>query len=357
MIAALSAVWIEALGYLAILAVALRFSRRWSWTARPSWRANGGLLLLLVLLAYAATIWHYGIQVVVRPSGAPSGSTFSDQWWWHLTAILGILTALSTVAQAVTSQRIAREQQWKALQHENERSRAELASLRADLNPALLSGALAAIRAQVHDNPVAAEHGVTQLGNVLQYVLRLDRRRAAGLHRAEGSLESTVADAPVSFEEEWQAVNALFELEALAFGADVAIAHHIEEDVWICRIPPFVLFPLIEGALAWIRTSPVLASNDRPPALMVIARLGEDDTTLQIVVRAFRGEAPGDDLQFDADSSLGVVRRRLSAYSIGSTLAVKSVGSRELCMDLNIPVDQDTSILVAPPLLHISAPS
>jgi LytS/YehU family sensor histidine kinase len=109
-------------------------------------------------------------------------------------------------------------------------AKAQLAALRAPLNPHFLFNALHAVAAMVPDGS-SAEEAVERLGGLLRYTL-------------DESGSDTVA-----LEEEWRFTRDYLALEQLRFDAPLRVVADLPHDLLACRIPPFTLQPLVENAV------------------------------------------------------------------------------------------------------------
>ena len=168
------------------------------------------------------------------------------------------------------------------------RAEAELASLRAHLNPHFLFNALHSVMALLHADVKDAERAIERLADLFQYVLRLDREHVE----------------VVPLEDEWQFTQSYLWLEQLRMGDRLRVDAEMDDEVGACLIPPFTLQPLVENA---IRHG--LAPRREGGELRIIAHEREGRVLLEV---HDNGVGASPEL---SDSGIGVraVRQRLVA--------------------------------------------
>lgn len=109
---------------------------------------------------------------------------------------------------------------------------AELRALRAQVDPHFLYNSLNSISALTSSDPAAARHMCLLLADFLRSTLRVSTQERITL--AE---ELTLAERFLS-------------IEQVRFGSRLLVERHVDEDVSECRVPPLVLQPLLENAVA-----------------------------------------------------------------------------------------------------------
>lgn len=150
-------------------------------------------------------------------------------------AVIGFILygVVAGVSYAVRGVLRSRDLLVAAERAERLRAQAELAALRAHINPHFFFNTLHSVSRLLRANPAAAETALERLSDLFRYVLRLDR------HRVE----------LVTFEEEWEFTRSYLWLEQLRMGARLQIDACIGEDALECAVPPFTLQPLVENAV------------------------------------------------------------------------------------------------------------
>jgi signal transduction histidine kinase len=181
-------------------------------------------------LAWAGMIW---ISWVLR-SGMPKATVDLGRFMgWQILSGFWLYGIIASVSYAVRSARAAREAQVELVRAERARAQAELSALRAHLSPHFLFNTLHSLTGMTHDDPPGARHALQRLGDLLHYVLRLDR----------------TGEQLVPLEEEWTFVRAFLDLERLRFGDRLQLTEEVDQEVLDCLVPPFVLQPSVENAV------------------------------------------------------------------------------------------------------------
>ena len=188
---------------------------------------------------------------------------------------------------------------------------AELASIRQQLQPHFLFNTLNSINALLAIDPLQARNMVIQLSQFLRESLKQDDTRLQ------------------TFREEIGLINLYLEIEKVRFGERLDIQVNYDADADECRVPPFILQPLIENAIKFgvygqlnkviIRVSAKLEEN----FLLIRIRNPFDPTE----------QNPGKGTGFGLDS----VRRRLLLLFGRNDLLVTSVDSGNFNVSMKIP--------------------
>lgn len=182
-----------------------------------------------------------------------------------------------------------KSEQLKAVQLRSKWLEARLGTLRGQLNPHFFFNSLNAIVALIHTDPDRAERLVTELGALLRRSL------------TESHHEFTTVKEEIAFVERYLAV-----MKA-RYEDRLNVRLHLEAGVLDCRIPTFLLVPLVENAIKH--------GVARVPGADTVEIVGRrDGAYLQFMVRnraAAGGAGPAD----SADGGLGLrnLRRRLTA--------------------------------------------
>jgi signal transduction histidine kinase len=150
---------------------------------------------------------------------------------WECLVYSWLYGLLAGVAYALRAQERLRAGALAAARAEALAMDAQLRALRAQLNPHFLFNALHSLGALVHHDRAGAEEALDRLGELLRYALD----EAAG---------DTVALA-----EEWAFVRNYLALETLRLGPRLRVEAELDEEALECRVPPFVLQPLVENAV------------------------------------------------------------------------------------------------------------
>jgi signal transduction histidine kinase len=117
---------------------------------------------------------------------------------------------------------------------------AQLQMLRYQLNPHFLFNALNSLRGLIAEDPSRAEVMVTELADVLRYSL------------------SRAGEADVALREELEALRAYVALEKVRFEERLQVEWDVAPAALDCRVPGFLLHPLVENAVKYgMETGPL----------------------------------------------------------------------------------------------------
>src|SRR5262245_49128287 len=144
-----------------------------------------------------------------------------------------IYLVLAGMSYALGNAERVRAESERAARAEALRAQAELAALRAQLNPHFLFNTLHSVIGLVVQDPPTAQAALERLGDMLRYALRIHR---------DG------VDA-VGLREEWEFVATYLDLEKLRLGDRLRLALDADPDVFDSLVPPFCLQPLVENAV------------------------------------------------------------------------------------------------------------
>lgn len=144
-----------------------------------------------------------------------------------LTAFLLLGVWLYIMVAAVTYATLAAERTAYA---EFLAARAQLATLRAQLNPHFLFNALHSVMHLIPIEPARAAQAAEQLGDLLRHSIEEDRDL-------------------VTLAEEWRFVERYLDIERLRFGERLHVETDIADDATHAAIPSFALLTLVENAV------------------------------------------------------------------------------------------------------------
>lgn len=192
------------------------------------------IALAVAVILYAAAWTTFVTLSVVRyapPDAAAMYMKFGMLWQF----VTGLLLGAAVVGACALVHNVAqlREQQARAAKAEALHARAELAALRAQLQPHFLFNALHSIAAVLRSDPRGAEHAIEQLGSMLRYALGVQR---------DDREEVTVA-------EELEFVRAYLAIEQLRLGDRLRCEENIDPEALECAVLAFTLQPLVENAV------------------------------------------------------------------------------------------------------------
>jgi two-component system, LytTR family, sensor kinase len=173
----------------------------------------------------------------------------------YAATLLGWSALYFGLKQARASQ-AAREQ---ALKADALAQAARLTSLRHQLQPHFLFNALGSIRALVEEDPVRARRVVTEVADFLRFSL------------VEGSRAS------VPLAEELAMVRSYLAIEAVRFEEKLQVRFEVQPGVETCRVPAFLLQPLVDNAVKH-----GMASGSLPVQVTVRAQAHGDTLRLEV---------------------------------------------------------------------------
>jgi two-component system, LytTR family, sensor kinase len=208
-------------------------TRRVPWPERRPARFIAVHFVSVIVFASAWTGWEY---LMMGEAGRARTGTFVLThmvlpWQWVLGVLLyGVIAAAS---YAVRGTLTARDLRTAAERSEKLRAQAELAVLRAHINPHFLFNTLHSVTTLLRGDPARAEAGLERLSDLFRYVLRLDRQRVE----------------LVTLEDEWQFAESYLWLERMRMGDRLTVDASLDDDALACAVPPFTLQPLVENAV------------------------------------------------------------------------------------------------------------
>lgn len=183
-----------------------------------------------------ALIWMGWELLWLGPTGPLQAPTY-EMWRYVLPwqALLGYLFygVLAGVSYAARGLLRARDLRLTAERAERLRAQAELAALRAHINPHFLFNTLHAVMQLQREGGVRAEQALERLADLFGYVLRLER------HRVD----------LVTLEDDWQFASSYLWLERMRLGSRLRVEAALDDDALSCAVPPFTIQPLVENAV------------------------------------------------------------------------------------------------------------
>ncbi|MFN2564442.1 MAG: sensor histidine kinase [Gemmatimonadaceae bacterium] len=257
------------------------------------------LLTLHALLAVAySTAWSASILAMISvdaPESVRADYVRYSMGWQFVSGLMvyGVIAGVSTAARAWER---LREQEQAAARSEALRVRAELEALRAQLDPHFIFNTLHSLMALVRSDQRAAEDAVERFGDLLRYVLDVNRERRD---------EAPLAD-------EWAFVRSYLALERLRLGPRLSVSEDVDPDLLDCRVPTFALQPLVENAIRH-----AIAPRARGGTLTLVARADGDDR----IVLEVRDDGPGTTREHALSANgvgLRVLRQRLDVLYRGA---------------------------------------
>ena len=189
----------------------------------PFFLRHVALSLLFSLCWIAAVVLVRNVGAVLTDGSWPNQYPPLFIVRWHVLAGVMIYAAIASSVYAVQIAARSRE----------DRRRAELKALRAQLSPHFLFNTLHTIMALFRSRPAAAEGALETFADLMRYALN---------HDALPSSRSTVRD-------DWAFTEAYLELEAMRLDDRLRTEVDIDPATLDCLVPPLLIQPLVENAV------------------------------------------------------------------------------------------------------------
>lgn len=219
-----------AMGPAALMGVGVwALSRRMEW----NWRSRRFLVLhalsLTAFVAVYATSWIWPDVVAGRRAAALAALRSSPILVWNLLMGTWLYLVVTGFSYAIRAQRRARAVEAAAAEARLLAQQAQLAALRARINPHFLYNALHSVGALVGLDPRRADQALERLGDLLRYVLD--------------------AGDEVPFRREWAFIQDYLAFEQLRLGDRLRVESDVDPATAAVLAPPLVLQPLVENAV------------------------------------------------------------------------------------------------------------
>jgi hypothetical protein len=216
----------------------------------------------------------------------------------------GVLLYLLAVAlfYVLLAQEEFREAEQRALEARVQARDAELRALKAQVNPHFLFNSLHSISALTSSDPKRAREMCIALADFLRATLGLGEK------------------ALIPLEEELSLIHSFLAVEKIRFGNRLQMEEQVDQEVLNCMVPPLILQPLIENAVAH-----GIANLTEGGVIRLQASYRREESSVSIdVENSFDPEAPA---RRKSGVGLANVRRRLDTrYGNAATFSVDKNG-------------------------------
>jgi hypothetical protein len=279
-------------GFLAL--AALRWSRRIDRgdPAAPGllrrYALRGVLLVCLAAPAKTLLIW-IDAALIEGQSYEPNAIM---AWHFFLSAVIYVTVA--AISHAWVIARRLREEEAHAVRADALRARAEIAALRAQINPHFLFNTLHSVLGLVRRDPAQAEAALEKLGDLMRYATQVHRNGVDW----------------VALRQERDFVETYLNLESIRLGDRLRVVSRLDDDALDRQVPTFSLQPLVENA---VRHG--VAPRAEGGEISMIARLETDGRLRLQVDNDGIGRASDPD---EGGLGLRVLRERLDALYRGA---------------------------------------
>ena len=251
---------------------------------------RGVVLVLLTAPAKSILVW---IDTVIVASAQYQFSPGIIAWHFFLSAL--IYVTVSAISNAWLIAQRLREEEAHAVRADALRARAEIAALRAQLNPHFLFNTLHSVLGLVRRDPAQAEAALEKLGDLMRYATRVHR------HGVDW----------VALRHERDFVETYLDLEAIRLGDRLRVVRRFDEAALDQLVPTFSLQPLVENA---VRHG--IAPRAEGGEISIAARVEPGGQRLELeVCNDGNGPAPESE---DGGLGLRVLRERLEALYRGA---------------------------------------
>ena len=299
--------------FFTVLPAALLGLLVWKLASRFSWTGTGRVRFFAVHMICAVVYglaWS-GITLAQIAIFAPANilQIFIERalGWQMMMGILmyGMITGVAYVVQV--TERLAEQRMLT--------SRAELQTLRAQLNPHFLFNTLHSITSLAQQDGAQAEEALVRFGSLLRYVLDSSRR--------------TGEDA--TLEEELTFVRGYLGIEKMRLGDRLQVSEDIDPEALECVIPVLTLQPIVENAIEH-----GIAPRARGGKISITARM--DDGRLSVVVN---DDGVGADVKNISGSNgigLSLVKRRLGLrFAERAAMKIDTSEGNGMTVTLSLP--------------------
>jgi signal transduction histidine kinase len=267
----------------------------WDWRSRSFYAVHG--IAMIVYSVVYATSWMWPDLARLQFAAALAALRTSPVLVWNLLMGSWLYLLVAGLSYAIRAHRRIRTEEAALADARLLAQQAQLAALRAQINPHFLFNALHSVGALVTTDPARADEALECLGDLLRYALGTEDE--------------------VLFSQEWKFTQDYLAFEQLRLGERLRVNTEADAAGLTTLVPPLILQPLVENAVRH-------GIADRPDGGCVAVSARVEDARLVLRVRDDgNGGSPG------SGDGLGIssVRRRLAAayggratFSIGPTV-------------------------------------
>jgi two-component system, LytTR family, sensor histidine kinase AlgZ len=312
--------WFDTLVFLLPLLLVYAFICLSAWyVCRAMPLATSSVKSVLAASALAATIagglWIAITEVWLSmlgslPSFASVADLYDEQTPFLFSAAVLVFLLVLSVHYVLLAFEAVREAEHHQLQLQVLTRDAELRALRAQIDPHFLYNSLNSISALTTADPPGARRMCLLLGDFLKNTLKV-----SALDR-------------IPMADELALIDGFLGIEQVRFGSRLRVERNVDEGALQCRVPPLVLQPLMENAVA----HGIARLIEGGVVRLTIARRGD---RVSIVVENPRD--PDDAPARKGGVGLDNVRRRLAATFPGSARMDATATDDQFRVDIELP--------------------
>ncbi len=261
----------------------------WQITGRVSWNGRSIAFYAIhagAIVLYSAIYSSYWVWLDLvngRFEQVAVGLRTSPVQNWNLLMGSWLYLMVAGLSYAVRANRQIRTQEAAAAQARQLAQQAQLAALRAQINPHFLFNALHSVGALITSDPVRADAALERLGDLLRYALG--------------------AEDEVPFQREWRFVEDYLAFEELRLGDRLHVDARVDDEARAILVPPLILQPLVENAVRH-------GIADRPSGGRIELRASVGRGRLRLTVA---NDGAGDGDRGGLGLGMDSVRQRLAA--------------------------------------------
>jgi signal transduction histidine kinase len=298
----------------------------WWVTGRVRWPARNPLLFFGLHLVFAAIYSAAWLAFVFASIATGAGwdqalaitRTFAG---WQLLTGFWTYGIIAGIGYAIRITKSLREKEAARARAEAARVTAELSALRGQLNPHFLFNTLHTVIALVRRDPHKAEAALEQFGEMLRYVLDLNRTKQEDVQLAD----------------EIEFVRNFLALEQLRLTDRLRVVEKIGLDTLDCIIPSLTLQPLVENAVKY-----AIAPRVEGGRVTISTWLESSSLVLEVA-----DDGPGFSESAASGTGVGLraVRQRLETrYPGESTFEITSVPGAGFTVRLSLPARSGATV-------------
>jgi hypothetical protein len=240
---------------------------------------------------------------------------------WQVFLSTLTYAAIAATAHAWLIDRRLREEEARAARQAALRARAELAALRAQLNPHFVFNVLHSILGMIRRDAALAETALEGLGDLLRYALRVHR----------DTVDRT------ALRHEWEFMETYLRLERIRLGDRLRVVSRVDESALDHPVPTFSLQPLVENA---VRHG--IASRAEGGRIVIDAGFSAGGLRIEVT-----NDGAGREVEANGDeggTGLRVLRDRLEAlYGGRAEMTLGPSGEGEFRVVMTLPAEADSS--------------
>jgi signal transduction histidine kinase len=264
--------------------------------------------------------WFGAPSLFGIPHGEPRVITVTpemrQQWVWIYAFLPVLPVVLMTLLSYHQVYRRVRALQTRAEQLRDLAATAQLAALRAQLNPHFLFNSLNSIAQLIHQDPDKAEACVERLAEILRYVLK----------RSEEDF--------VPLADELGMTHSYLEIEQARFEDRLRVESDVAPDTLARLVPNLILQPLVENAVKH-----GLAAKLGPGTVRIEARVADDMLLLTVLDDGVGMSANTLSQAFETVVGLRNLRERLChLYGQAGTPAIESRPGMGTRVEIRLPL-------------------